>query len=235
MKNKMNLILGIILLVSIFAIGCSTVKSDKKEQTSNIKNKEVVNEVGYSKELMKMLPLNEKKDLNYSGTLEYGEKLKLFNISSDKKEMKIHIKGEVDKIADDGEGLSNLEHQFEKIYTVKEDSITEEQKNGKAKVKAIEKSTVLKAPLNKGRIWTEKVSFMGKEYPGETKILDVYTDKDNKKVVETETTIKGLEGYPNKIYKEKKVFKEELGLIEFSNIVLLSENDIMEFNYKLKK
>lgn len=76
---------------------------------------------------------------------------------------------------------------------------------------------------------------MGKEYPGETKILDVYTDKDNKKVVETETTIKGLEGYPNKIYKEKKVFKEELGLIEFSNIVLLSENDIMEFNYKLKK
>lgn len=91
MKNKMNLILGIILLVSIFAIGCSTVKSDKKEQTSNIKNKEVVNEVGYSKELMKMLPLNEKKDLNYSGTLEYGEKLKLFNISSDKKEMKIHI------------------------------------------------------------------------------------------------------------------------------------------------
>lgn len=235
MKNKMNLILGIILLVSIFAIGCSTVKSDKKEQTSNIKNKEVVNEVGYSKELMKMLPLNEKKDLNYSGTLEYGEKLKLFNISSDKKEMKIHIKGEVDKIADDGEGLSNLEHQFEKIYTVKEDSITEEQKNGKAKVKAIEKSTVLKAPLNKGRIWTEKVSFMGKEYPGETKILDVYTDKDNKKVVETETTIKGLEGYPNKIYKEKKVFKEQLGLIQFSNIVLLNENDIMEFSYKLNK
>ncbi|SQB36162.1 hypothetical protein [Clostridium cochlearium] len=235
MKNKMNLILGIILLVSIFAIGCSTVKSDKKEQTSNIKNKEVVNEVGYSKELMKMLPLNEKKDLNYSGTLEYGEKLKLFNISSDKKEMKIHIKGEVDKIADDGEGLSNLEHQFEKIYTVKEDSITEEQKNGKAKVKAIEKSTVLKAPLDKGRTWTEKVSFMGKEYPGETKILGVYTDKDNKKVVETETTIKGLEGYPNKIYKEKKVFKEQLGLIQFSNIVLLNENDIMEFSYKLNK
>ena len=235
MKNKMNLILGIILLVSIFAIGCSTVKSDKKEQTSNIKNKEVVNEVGYSKELMKMLPLNEKKDLNYSGTLEYGEKLKLFNISSDKKEMKIHIKGEVDKIADNGEGLSNLEHQFEKIYTVKEDSITEEQKNGKAKVKAIEKSTILKAPLDKGRTWTEKVSFMGKEYPGETKILDVYTDKDNKKVVETETTIKGLEGYPNKIYKEKKVFKEQLGLIQFSNIVLLNENDIMEFSYKLNK
>ena len=235
MKNKMNLILGIILLVSIFAIGCSTVKSDKKEQTSNIKNKEVVNEVGYSKELMKMLPLNKKKDLNYSGTLEYGEKLKLFNISSDKKEMKIHIKGEVDKIADNGEGLSNLEHQFEKIYTVKEDSITEEQKNGKAKVKAIEKSTVLKAPLDKGRTWTEKVSFMGKEYPGETKILGVYTDKDNKKVVETETTIKGLEGYPNKIYKEKKVFKEQLGLIQFSNIVLLNENDIMEFSYKLNK
>ena len=235
MKNKMNLILGIILLVSIFAIGCSTVKSDKKEQTSNIKNKEVVNEVGYSKELMKMLPLNEKKDLNYSGTLEYGEKLRLFNISSDKKEMKIHIKGEVDKIADDGEGLSNLEHQFEKIYTVKEDSITEEQKNGKAKVKAIEKSTILKAPLDKGRTWTEKVSFMGKEYPGETKILGVYTDKDNKKVVETETTIKGLEGYPNKIYKEKKVFKEQLGLIQFSNIVLLNENDIMEFSYKLNK
>jgi hypothetical protein len=235
MKNKMNLILGIILLVSIFAIGCSTVKSDKKEQTSNIKNKEVVNEVGYSKELMKMLPLNEKKDLNYSGTLEYGEKLKLFNISSDKKEMKIHIKGEVDKIADNGEGLSNLEHQFEKIYTVKEDSITEEQKNGKAKVKAIEKSTILKAPLDKGRTWTEKVSFMGKEYPGETKILGVYTDKDNKKVVETETTIKGLEGYPNKIYKEKKVFKEQLGLIQFSNIVLLNENDIMEFSYKLNK
>lgn len=235
MKNKMNLILGIILLVSIFAIGCSTVKSDKKEQTSNIKNKEVVNEVGYSKELMKMLPLNEKKDLNYSGTLEYGEKLRLFNISSDKKEMKIHIKGEVDKIADNGEGLSNLEHQFEKIYTVKEDSITEEQKNGKAKVKAIEKSTILKAPLDKGRTWTEKVSFMGKEYPGETKILGVYTDKDNKKVVETETTIKGLEGYPNKIYKEKKVFKEQLGLIQFSNIVLLNENDIMEFSYKLNK
>ncbi|MCR1971469.1 hypothetical protein [Clostridium cochlearium] len=235
MKNKMNLILGIILLVSIFAIGCSTVKSDKKEQTSNIKNKEVVNEVGYSKELMKMLPLNKKKDLNYSGTLEYGEKLKLFNISSDKKEMKIHIKGEVDKIADNGEGLSNLEHQFEKIYTVKEDSITEEQKNGKAKVKAIEKSTILKAPLDKGRTWTEKVSFMGKEYPGETKILGVYTDKDNKKVVETETTIKGLEGYPNKIYKEKKVFKEQLGLIQFSNIVLLNENDIMEFSYKLNK
>ena len=235
MKNKMNLVLGIILSVSIFVVGCSTVKSDKKEQTSNIKNKEVVNEVGYSKELMKMLPLNEKKDLNYSGTLEYGEKLKLFNISSDKKEMKIHIKGEVDKIADNGEGLSNLEHQFEKIYTVKEDSITEEQKNGKAKVKAIEKSTILKAPLDKGRTWTEKVSFMGKEYPGETKILDVYTDKDNKKVVETETTIKGLEGYPNKIYKEKKVFKEQLGLIQFSNIVLLNENDIMEFSYKLNK
>ena len=235
MKNKMNLVLGIILSVSIFVVGCSTTKSDKKEQTSNIKNKEVVNEVGYSKELMKMLPLNEKKDLNYSGTLEYGEKLKLFNISSDKKEMKIHIKGEVDKIADNGEGLSNLEHQFEKIYTVKEDSITEEQKNGKAKVKAIEKSTILKAPLDKGRTWTEKVSFMGKEYPGETKILDVYTDKDNKKVVETETTIKGLEGYPNKIYKEKKVFKEQLGLIQFSNIVLLNENDIMEFSYKLNK
>ncbi|NMA57699.1 hypothetical protein [Clostridium cochlearium] len=235
MKNKMNLVLGIILSVSIFVVGCSTVKSDKKEQTSNIKNKEVVNEVGYSKELMKMLPLNKKKDLNYSGTLEYGEKLKLFNISSDKKEMKIHIKGEVDKIADNGEGLSNLEHQFEKIYTVKEDSITEEQKNGKAKVKAIEKSTILKAPLDKGRTWTEKVSFMGKEYPGETKILGVYTDKDNKKVVETETTIKGLEGYPNKIYKEKKVFKEQLGLIQFSNIVLLNENDIMEFSYKLNK
>ncbi|KGI40994.1 hypothetical protein DP149_01280 [Clostridium tetani] len=235
MKNKMKLILGIMLSVSIFAVGCTTAKDDKKEQTSNIKNKEIVEEKGYSKELTKMFPLNEKKDLNYNGTLEYGETLKIFNISSDKKEMKIHIKGEVAKHSDEGEGFSNSEHQFEKIYTVKEDSVIEEQKTGKAKVKAIEKSTILKAPLDKGRTWTEKVSFMGKEYDGETKILNSYIDKDNKRIVETETTIKGVEGYPNKIYKEKKVFKEELGLVEFSNTILLDGKDTMEFNYRLNK
>lgn len=235
MKNKINLVLGIILSISIFTMGCVGVKSEKKQQTNNIKNKEIVEEKEYSKELTKMFPLNEKKDLNYSGTFEYGETLRLFNISSDKKEMKIHIKGEVTKIADEGEGLPSSQYQFEKIYTVKEDSVIEEQKSGKAKIAAIEKSTILKAPLDKGRTWREKLIFMGKEYDGETKILNSYIDKDNKKVVETDTTIKGVETYPNKIYKEKKVFKEGLGLIEFSNTVLLNENDVMDFNYKLNK
>lgn len=227
-KNKAFLI--IIVLVSLFCIygkknGSFKLKNAKK---CNIENQQ------YSKELASFFSINLEEVLRYKGTYNYVEEINLNDVTGTKDKLIINLKGKVLDKSSKNEGLSNDKLFFNKTYTINKDSVLEVQSKDftKNRHRSIEKSTILKLPLQKDNKWEDEVEFDGKKYKAQTIIKDIY-NKDNKKIICTETTIKNIKFYPDNTYKEIKFYEEGIGLIRFSNNLLLDNNSCVDFFYEL--
>lgn len=216
--------LTLILLMAIVGVGCTKADNEVKEDS---------NEKGYSSELLSYFPSVEGTVFNYSGTAEYGQTLTLNKVTDSEDLLTLNFKGEILDVSE-GEGNSKEDRVIETEYTIDKDSVTQTQKNltRRFSQSIIKDQVVLKAPIKIGNNWDGKVSIDGKEYTIETKITDVSKDDKNKSIVQTETTINGIDNYPENTYKEIKIFKEGKGLVEFKNTILLGENPF-EFGYML--
>lgn len=243
MKYNLKIIISsiIISVVAFSLMGCSknNINSSivKKDTMVKAQNKEQLSIKEYSKELSAYFPTNEMKQIHYNGTLEYGEIIKLDKITGTKQSLILQFNGEI-KNESNGEGPARDKFQFQKEYTIDADSVKEVQKNGdmKKRYAAVEKGIILKMPIKKGNSWESEVEFKGNKYNAKITIIDVTKDKDNKNLVKTETVIKGVQGYPENIYKEIKVYGEGKGLIEFNNTILVGGNgqktSAMDFRYR---
>lgn len=230
-----------ILMLSVGLVGCAanSKAESKKDVNSKIEaekdNKEAKSTKAYSQEIAKYFPSVEGTVLRYSGTAEYGQTLTLNKVTDKENSLVLDFKGEIEDMSD-GEGPSKEELSLETQYVIDKDSVKEIQKNIKRRhsQSIIREQIVLKLPIESGKTWAQKVNIDGIEYTAETKITEVATDDKNKNIIKTETVIKGIESYPDKTYKEIKTFKEEKGLVEFVNTILLGESkEPFEFGYKL--
>lgn len=232
-----------ILMVGAAMVGCAA-NSKAETKKDNVVNSKVESEKdkekakstkAYSQELAKYFPTVEGTVLKYSGTLEYGHTVTLSKVTEKEGSLVLDFKGEIVDVSE-GEGPSKEELSLETQYVIDKDSVKEIQKNIKRRhsQSIIREQIVLKLPIESGKTWTQKVNIDGKEYTAETKITEVAADDKNKNIVKTETVIKAMESYPDKTYKEIKTFKEEKGLVEFVNTILLGEaKEPFEFGYKL--
>lgn len=80
----------------------------------------------------------------------------------------------------------------------------------------IQDKIVLQLPLEKGNKWTQKFTYNGKEYTGETTITDIYNYEGNTRY-ETVTKVKDIAGFKNNEYFERCIYEENKGLISFEN------------------
>ncbi len=223
---KKILCLTLILLMAAVGVGCMKADNEVKEDS---------NEKGYSNELLSYFPSVEGSVFNYSGTAEYGQTLTLNKVADNEELLTLNFKGEILDVSE-GEGPSKEDRVIETEYTINKNSVTEVQKNltRRFSQSIIKDQVVLKLPIKVGNTWDQNVSIDGKEYTMKTKITDVSKDDKNKNIVKTETTINGIENYPENTYKEIKIFKEGNGLVEFKNTILLGETkDPFEFGYML--
>ncbi|WP_125151974.1 hypothetical protein [Clostridium rectalis] len=239
MKIKEKLIGICIFILTITLSGCivKNISQDKNEDVI-IKNSHDVKERAYSKELAKFFPINDTGNLCYSGTGEYNETMKLNKATGTKEKLILNYRGEVNRVAEEEEGLSSDKRQFTKEYIITDNYVKEIQSNMelKSKILSIEEQIVLKLPIEKGNSWSEEVKFNGLKYKATTKIIDIY-DKEGKKIVKIESFINGIKGYQNDVYREIKLYKQGKGLVELYNTILLnSENgksNTIDFSYKL--
>ncbi|MEJ8553475.1 hypothetical protein [Tepidibacter sp. Z1-5] len=218
--------LTLILLMAGVGVGCTKANNEVKEDS---------NEKGYSSELLSYFPSVEGTVLNYSGTAEYGQTLTLNKVTDNEDLLALNFKGEILDVSE-GEGPSKEDRGIETEYTINKDTVTQKQKNltRRFSQSIIKDQVVLKLPIKAGNTWDQKVNIDGKEYTMQTKITDVSKDDKNKNIVKTETTIQGIEDYPENTYKEIKIFKEGKGLVEFKNTIFLGETkDPFEFGYML--
>ncbi|KYH34705.1 hypothetical protein CLTEP_13020 [Clostridium tepidiprofundi DSM 19306] len=219
------------------------VEDNNKKYTKSDNNKNIdksKKEHKYSDELAKYFPNVEGTVLKYSGTAEYGHVLTLSNVDEKNDKLILDFKGEIEDMSD-GEGPSKEELMFEKEYEIGSDYVKEKQKNKERRhsQSIIREQTVLKLPLKEGNKWEEKVTIDGKEYTAIVKIVQISKDKDGKALIKTETVVKGIEHYPENMYKESKTFKEGKGIIEFKNVILFpkayngDKDAHMNFGYSL--
>ncbi|WP_315116976.1 hypothetical protein [uncultured Clostridium sp.] len=237
-KGLKKIILVISAITIIFSFtGCGKNNNISSSQENNVKAEinEDKNGKEYNKELAAFFSKEDMFEMHYSGTAEYSEVVKIDKVSGSKETLVINLNGNIIKLAEEGEEASGDKLQFAKEYTIDNESVKEVQKNGEIKKNqgAIEKSTILKLPLEKENKWQDEVELKGKNYKAETAIIEVSKDKDGKRIIKTETIIKGVEGYPDKTYKETKLFKEGRGLVEFSNVIVFEDGITMDFSYKL--
>ncbi|GAA0731152.1 hypothetical protein GCM10008905_33200 [Clostridium malenominatum] len=234
MNKDVKRFIASMLLISVivFFPGCNN-KNTFNAQSNNAKSER------YSKELLNFFPKEHMGEIHYSGTAEYGETVEIYKITGTEKNLIINLKGNIDKVAEEGEieeeESAGDKFKFWKEYIIDYESVKEVQKNGefKKRQEAIEKLTILKLPLHKGNAWEDEVELKGKIYRAKTTIMDIYVDNDGKKLIKTETLIKDIENYPNKTYRETKIFKEGRGLIEFTNTRVFEDKTTFEFSYRM--
>ena len=240
-KNVKTILASIYLVITIISsISCGKTSSssgEDKVKAEIIGEENTINKNAnkYSKELASFFPKEDMGEMHYSGSLEYGEVLKIYNVTGREESLVITLKGNIKKVAEQSEEANAAKLQFQKEYIIDYDSVKEIQTNGQNKKNegSIEKSTILKLPIEKGNYWEEDAELKGKVYKAKTTILDISEDTSGKKVVKTETVIKGMEEYPDETYKEIKVFKEGKGLIEFQNILILGDKSSFDFSYRM--
>ncbi|MBU5483593.1 hypothetical protein KQI86_04575 [Clostridium sp. MSJ-11] len=234
--KKITLVISTIAIIFAFT-GCGSSKNTSSSKENEVKAEinENKKEKEYSKELAAFFPKEDMSEMQYSGTSEYSEAVKIGKVSGTKETLIIDLKGTVKRVAEEGEGATGDKLQFVKEYTIDNESVKEVQTNGEIKKNqgAIEKSTILKLPLEKGNKWEDEVELKGKTYKAETTIQDISKGEDGKRIITTETIVKGVEGYPDKTYREIKAFKEGKGLVEFSNVLVFEDGSTMDFSYSL--
>ncbi|MFD3156239.1 hypothetical protein ACFIJ5_05180 [Haloimpatiens sp. FM7330] len=223
-KKMCCFICSFILLIGLVGCGKTSQSIDKKSNEKVEKTKK------YNKELASLFPFVEGTVLRYSGTLEHMHTLTL-NKVIDGDVLKLNFKGQIEDLS---EGETKKDLTIEEEYIIDKDSV----KQVKSWQSIINEQVVLKLPIKKGNVWKQKVIIKGKEYEAETKIVDISKDEKNKNMVKTETIVKGIKNYPQNTYKEIKVYKQDKGLVEFTNTILLEgkENEkptSMEFGYHL--
>ncbi len=227
--KRICLSLSMLMLVSL-VVGCG-----KGDQVKNEPQTEM-----YSEELAKYFPTKEGTELKYFGTAEYGHTIKLNKVTDNQKDLVLDFNGEIMDMSG-GEGPQREDLLFETQYILDKDSVREIQKNDTRRFSQsiMREQVVLKLPITTNATWSQKVTIDEKEYNAETRIIDISTDENGTNLVKTETTIKGLEFYPDNTYKEIKSFKEGKGLAAYEKIILLQgadgneESTPFEFSYYL--
>lgn len=211
-------------------------KEESKDETTDDKDK--IMEEAYSEEMAKYFPAVEGTVLIFSGTVEYGQTLTLNGVIKNDDKLVLNFKGEIEDLSG-GEGLSREERILETTYEINKDSIKEIRKNETRRhsQSIIREQVVLKLPVEEGNKWTQEVMIDNKTYEAETTIIDISKDNKGKSLVKTETRVPGMEEYPDKVYKEVRVYKEGKGLVEYNTTILLAgesqEKMPFEFGYRL--
>lgn len=124
----------VISIVAFGLVGCSadnkkaSVKIEESIVKAQSEDKETKNIKEYSKELSLYFPQKDMKEFHYSGTAEYGEVIKLNKVTGSKNNLILQFKGEIKNEAEKDEGPARSKFQFEKEYTINNDSVLEVQK-----------------------------------------------------------------------------------------------------------
>ncbi|MCM1991562.1 hypothetical protein [Oceanirhabdus seepicola] len=226
-------------LVSItlftFASCGNNSNNENKEAINNKTNQEQKEEKvdTWSKELGKFINDIEGTVFNYSGFAEFGKTTTVSEVNKSSDEKTIIFKNEYMDMSEGESGKSKEDLLSETKYTIKEDSIIEQVFDDTKSPSIITESIILKGELKKDSSWEQEVVINAKKYQAVTTIKDVNTDENGKTIVITETSIEGVEGYGSEKYVEQRVYKEGIGLTEFSCNYLISEGSTMEFGYRI--
>ncbi|MCX7747072.1 MAG: hypothetical protein N2645_09310 [Clostridia bacterium] len=180
-------------------------------------------------QLLRMFPDKVGTSWIYSGFAEYGHDMKLDGINPIHDEGKEYlISGKVHDMSD-GEATGDFSLALRYIFLG--NSVKEIIDRGEKLPHKIKELEVLKTPLAKGNTWAQSVNINGQDTELKAVIVEDTKESDsNKRIIKVEYTAK-VDGMPDGIYKEIRVFKEGVGLISFQN----TYNKDIEFSYGLYK
>lgn len=183
-----------------------------KDQTqkTDVKDKQEKNE------LIAIFPLVKGTTWKYNGYAEYGHSMQIDDVKTENSDTIVNIKGQVE----DGSGEKGK--TFIVKYMINKDAIIEninyDYTHGKTINSIIPDKIILKTPLKVGTSWSQKFNYKNKEYTAQTKITNINPNQStNAMEYTTETTVEGIDGYLDNIYKEKRVYEVGKGMISFSN------------------
>lgn len=90
---------------------------------------------------------------------------------------------------------------------------------------------ILQGPLAEGNLWFQPFVYNGKEMKAQTTLVSIAENEDGKKIYKTETVVENIEGFPEKTYKEIRIYEEGKGLVYFQNTLQTdnNQNDVLEY------
>lgn len=200
--------------------------SDSKNNDDNKAANKEVNK--YSEDLAKIFLGKENGEYVYTGTLDYSHKLVLKNLNKSDEVLTINFDGEIEDLSG-GESKTTDSNIFKLKYIINKDSVREVyDKTIKKPQKpfAIDR-VILKAPLKEGATFSNEYIYKNKKYDGVTKIDRI---TDNGKVIITTTSVKGIEEFKNKEFKEVRQYEVGKGLVSTS---FNTDIEGLDFSYKL--
>lgn len=239
-QRSLMTFIGILILSIVFA-GCQTINRPGTKNTPEptiteqptrqptatpestqepTETDELDDEADALAELKALLPEKEGYKWVYNGFAEYGHTLVLNDINEDEGKLVYLTTGEVDDMSD---GESDKDFSLSVTFTVTPQSITQE-KTGEMMLDIFDQMVLVKAPLEQGNTWTQKVkSVDGIETTLECTIEKI--EEDNGKKVYTV-----VYQDQNGPYYEKRVIQEGIGVINFTRLYITDEENF-EISY----
>ncbi len=192
--NKKNIFLVfIVIFIVIFLSGC-VLSTQSEKETSNI-----VEKIPYSKDIADIFP----SDLvvwEYNGFLDYMHKMWILSIMDSTDEKIYKISGEVEDLSD---GESGSDYNFSITYTIKGDSVYQNQSGIMLFDTDYKDLILIKEPLEAGNTWDQVIeNENGNKININSSIIKV--EKGDSNIYHVEYYISEEGRYERRIFEEGK-------------------------------
>lgn len=206
----------------------SVVEPDKKEENKQMN--------AQNSRLLKMLAMEQDKELQYQGTAEFKYRLKLNHVEQIDDVTFISYKGWFEDRRGGEPDKKGLYMDYlvskDEIYQLIKNVDTSQEKHSSQFISIIPHQIVLQAPLEIRHSWEQEFLYDPNLYfefnePVEPQYLTAVhtiTDIDTnggKPIFTVETEVKGAKGFYNETYKEVKRWEQDKGLISFESTLPL--------------
>jgi len=180
-----------------------------------------------SAELNGYLPQTD-TEMHYFGLAEYGHKGVLEKLWYNAEEAVYEFTGEYE----DGVGIPDkfvVRYYFDYLRGTVTEKVMSNERTDSAEVNSkLHNLVLLKVPVEENAAWSHNATIDGKQVKVAAKVTDIDNDAGT---VTVNYTAKGVDGYYNDTYIEKRTFKKGYGLVSFSNL-MPGEIDISETDAK---
>ena len=219
------------------------VKTSNNTDESKIDNNIVIEDISESKEDVekqsdavkeyfennKSYVISKNSLINYRGYSEHGFDLNF--LEADEESSVVSYKGAMsDGYGEDerGERIFKIEYYFHE--DAKDEPMAYERVrnedymagNKDNLVSIIKNYIIMWGNIEAGKEWTQSVSIDGIKYTAKTEIISVTSD-----TYSLSTIIEDIEGYKDNIYKEKRTYQKDKGLVEISCSASGMEDEFM--------